>query len=1095
MAHVLETIVRISAEVGNGFSKVGSTLTELGSIVDGLSAELIDFGEESVGVYRDYEKNMQDAEVALSTTYGQGTQRLQRVMEQLDDKATGWAADTIFHTNDVSGSISEAAHAGWDYQQIMAGIPASMRLAQAGNLGLSKSVDYVVKSTNAANIGFENMDHWIDLWTYAANSSASDIGEFGDAMLRMGSTMRFAANPEELMTLIAVTADAGAVGSEAGTMIRNSFMRLIAPTDKAKDAMAEMGATSEEMSEILNDEALAAANAELASRGFTVFDQSTGELRPMLDIYSNLGDVLAGIAGGYDKISKNAETTELLGAIFPTRTITEALNLINAAADGYGGLYDQLMAGEAEGYGQYAAETMMDTLNGDIEIFESKVERLKQVLGEELKGQVEGVAGFLGNIADSIAELEPDKFAALTGAAETLALAGPGLLTAGTALRLIGLVFGTTGGAIAAGALAVAAGLGALIAWDAEQFDENFGTMNLDLAELDRNLDSLTTDGEDRLAAVDGYVKRLGELAEEYRNAADGFNQEITMATLTGKTLTKDERDQIVALGESMTAALIEGITTRRESDLALLNAVTPSADDMSSEDYDAYLSLFDMLGDYYGDLVEEASGIGVQMQQAILDALNNDGVIDQAEREAIQKYSDMLNNIEAQIAAQQDQASYYAELEKASRVSLDNIEEYMGELEENQRERLASVEDTYAGLIGDARTAYEAEHGKITDAEWESMGAYKLLATARDQAIKEVQDQVGQLAATAMQALLSDSDMGDTWQAVLNLAAGHPDGDFGDMDLVAAVARGMLPESFFDDLDALNRGSGPLGMSGSQFKEMLEPYIDVPGVKELYDLFGSGGIIEAIAGRYTENRSMYDDWGYNYVDVEQGTALPMPIRPYVEGEDAVAALQDQGVDVAVNGDTTEIQADLDGIEGQTLMEYLDGDATDLDLVITDRDGKILTEVVDGDTTELARAINQFQGQVVHVNIRAANGTLPGAGTGAKEGYATGGRATTASIFAEAGPEWAIPEEHTDRTAALLDAARAASGFTWPDLLGRLDATGDGGTRTSDQTFIYAPVIHAQDATGVEAVLRQDKDRLTKWWEEKRLRDALEVYQ
>ena len=65
-------------------------------------------------------------------------------------------------------------------------------------------------------------------------------------MLRMGGTMRFAANPEELMTLIAVTANAGAVGSEAGTMIRNSVMRLIAPTDKANKAMAELGATAEE---------------------------------------------------------------------------------------------------------------------------------------------------------------------------------------------------------------------------------------------------------------------------------------------------------------------------------------------------------------------------------------------------------------------------------------------------------------------------------------------------------------------------------------------------------------------------------------------------------------------------------------------------------------------------------------------------------------------------------------------------------------------------------------------------------------------------------------------------------------------------------
>ncbi len=39
------------------------------------------------------------------------------------------------------------------------------------------------------------------------------------------------------------------------------------------------------------------------------------------------------------------------------------------------------------------------------------------------------------------------------------------------------------------------------------------------------------------------------------------------------------------------------------------------------------------------------------------------------------------------------------------------------------------------------------------------------------------------------------------------------------------------------------------------------------------------------------------------------------------------------------------------------------------------------------------------------------------------------------SIFGEAGPEWAIPEEHSARTAALIDAVRRASGFSRADLV------------------------------------------------------------
>ena len=107
--------------------------------------------------------------------------------------------------------------------------------------------------------------------------------------------------------------------------------------------------------------------------------------------------------------------------------------------------------------------------------------------------------------------------------------------------------------------------------------------------------------------------------------------------------------------------------------------------------------------------------------------------------------------------------------------------------------------------------------------------------------------------------------------------------------------------------------------------------------------------------------------------------------------------------------------------------------------------------------------------------------------------YAEGGRATTASIFGEAGPEWAIPEEHSERTAALLDAARAASGFTWPDLLARYGGL-NANANNSPTTLVYSPVINAQDARGVDAVLQADKRRFERWFEERRMREAMEVY-
>lgn len=92
----------------------------------------------------------------------------------------------------------------------------------------------------------------------------------------------------------------------------------------------------------------------------------------------------------------------------------------------------------------------------------------------------------------------------------------------------------------------------------------------------------------------------------------------------------------------------------------------------------------------------------------------------------------------------------------------------------------------------------------------------------------------------------------------------------------------------------------------------------------------------------------------------------------------------------------------------------------------------------------------------------------------------------------EAGPEWAIPEEHSERTAQLLNAAREASGFTWQELLGQYGGLRSGNSEPT--TLIYSPTIYAENAAGVEQALQADKERLNKWFKSKKIRDEVEEY-
>lgn len=1233
-SQTLETVIAINARVGNGFSQVGATLTELGSMVNGISQQLINFGKDSVNVYREYEKSMADAQVALSTTYGRGTQQLNTVMSQLDVAATEWAATTIFHTNDVANAISEAAHAGWDFDQIMSGIPAAMQLAQAGGLDLSEAVNYIVKSTNAAGIGFEDMGHFIDLWAFAANSSASTIGEFGDAMLRMGSTMRFAGNTEELMTLIAVTANAGSVGSEAGTMIRNSMMRLIAPTDKAGKAMAQLGATSTETAALLGDEALAAANAELAAHGFSAFYQDgpqKGQMKNVLDIYRELYVALGDIAGGYENIDRNGDALGVLSAIFPTRTITEALTLLRGAAEGYDGLYEAMRGGDAEGYGQYAAETMMDTLDGKIETFESKVERLKQLVGEELSGQVEQATGFIGGMVDSLAAMDSDNLGALVTGLEVIAAAGPGLMLAGGAFRMIGYLL-TPAGGIGMGLIALTAAAAAIKQLEEADFAKNFGNLELDTQGIQSYVKSLGDDFKAAYTEVDGFKTALDNAVKSYQTASTTFSATLFQDMLTNTKLTEADKQQLQQLGIDMYTAVQEAITNSTAASMSYWQ--TLFGGDGTAEYDPAYAQIIELTNQAYEDALAEASSISEGLRAAMTSAFA-DGQISNDEYQNILSYMRSYNDAIARAAAEAQSEEDYIKmgkwLKQAQGASLEDIQTLATTATSERDQILADQEDRfqteyfraqYRGADAETLARAEALHQQE---QMRVNAAYdEFLFTLWDSQIQQSgqgenyaalagyaqQYMTGELTADTIMSMIKDSMGGSIyagdagWEPslkgtdraqlgrMMGYMIGSMGGDSGVQERIAyyegigdqamagrlrqMYAMEQLVNGFGQSMvlekpawDILNlssdyvntnqdeymvnginrKSTDALLLGGTDYsteiarrtiaalgdgKGSMSAYFDAVGqsVQEgtvraisSADLSRGAGreldnMLTQLSAAYDLERVLADSTSYlaqegnayrydfamwdllygeasshaeDYKitvpvepDFQEGEMpdmepIAVPIQPKVEGEDAMTSLQDQGVTVDVGADATELTATIDGADGQTLMEYVSGDATDLSMTITDQDGRVLTENVTGNAASLAAIINSYNGRTITVNI-----------TGRKL-FAEGGRATSASIFGEAGPEWAIPEEHSERTAALLNAAREASGFTWPDILARFGGL-NSNPDNQPTTIIYSPTIHAADATGVDQVLQEDKKRLDKWYEEKKMRDQLEVY-
>lgn len=1048
MAQTLETVIALRGRVDNSVALLGDRITLFGAQINRISRQVIRFGKDSLEVYKSYEQNMADAEAALRTgTYRDRAGELNSIMEKLNEHASEWARTTKFHTSDVSAAISEAAHAGWDYLDMLEGIPAAMLLAQAGGMDLEESLDYLVKALNATDTEFKDTNKLIDQWITGANLGATNAQEFGDAILRMGNTAMFADSTEELFTLLTVLANVGTTGSTAGTMLRNGMIRLVAPTTQARAAMELLGATSEEIEEALSDKSISKAAQELHELGFSAFDDA-GNLKPMLQVFKELDQVTAGLS--------EQRRDQLLSAIFPMRSITGALAILEASKENYGDLYEMIK--NSEGAAQIASDIQMDTLEGRMEIFKSKWEELKRITGERLAPKIEVGAEWLGGIIDSISTMDDAKFNALITGATTLAAAGPALLTVGGVLKLIGSL-GAAGG-YAAGIIALFAGIiGAgkyLSDLDKKALDGKFGNMSWDTTHIKNYIGEIGKEFDVAFGEIEKFKRGVEEAAETYQTSSESLSGELLSHYITKADFTDADKQKIYQLADQMYTSLDGAIKERAAQDMSLAAWLFDS--DNTDQNY---VDLIDLIYADYSESLVEAQRIGEDLRAALTDAFT-DGMTPE-EYEKIQQYMREYNEAMARAAAEAKSEEEYIEyqkmLRKAQTASLDDIQDIADEAAQKRDAQIAEAEDYYLAMRYRALYRGASEEGeeiKAIDAAWENKEA-------------QISSQYSDVISELWNTTIKQSDLTDIYKVT---------GDLADKYLSGAITGEQAS-------DALKEKYGGHSRTAGETRTIFER----KGVREslgeilIYELNSLGGydsVLDQIDNHEkagNKERAQYlrrliamegiiNDFNVNKpTEYSINKSFGQNMDYYVEpkrSEEKVSA--DLGIDPKLNNPNLFVMID---------------DAQD---VLNDNPGVWYVNPV----------IRGYSGQ------GGGTGGLSGGGGVGKEIstnmlYAEGGRATEPSIFGEAGAEWAIPEEHSERTAALLDAAREASGFTWPELIDR-----NGGMNANAEnvptTLVYSPTIYANDASGVEERLREDKKDLEKWWRNKQMEGDVASY-
>lgn len=412
---------------GSATKALGEGITDLGSAMTlGLTVPIVAAGGAATSVAASFDDAMSQVQGALGGASAD--------MDGLRDLALQLGADTVFSATESAQAMVELAKGGLTEAQIKGGaLAASMDLAAAGQLNLADAAATTVQMMGSFGLGAGDATRIANALAGAANASSADVSDLTQAMSQCSAQASLAGwSLEDTAAALALFADHGVKGSDAGTSLKTMLQRLAAPTDQAAEA--------------------------IAAYGLNIRD-SNGKMKDI----SGIADELTGKLGGLS----DAERDAALQTIFGSDASRAAAILMQSGSEG-------LAKYIAATNDATAAETMANAQKGELswalENMGGAVESASIAFGTALAPAITAVAGVIGNVAEAFASLPAG---VQTGIAVVLALVaalGPLLMVIGSvvaALPAISEGFAMLGGALAiplAPAAAVVAAIAAIAA-------------------------------------------------------------------------------------------------------------------------------------------------------------------------------------------------------------------------------------------------------------------------------------------------------------------------------------------------------------------------------------------------------------------------------------------------------------------------------------------------------------------------------------------------------------------------------------------------------------------------------------------------------
>lgn len=295
------------------------------------------------------------------------------IIKDLRTTAYRNARESIFDVDEAAQAYYYMGMAGWDAQEMLAGLPGVMNLAAAAGQDLKSTSDIVTDSITAFGLTADDVGYYTDILAQTSRRANTDVWKMGQTFKYIAPVAGIVgADVGDIATSIGIMADQGIKGSQAGTSLRKVFLNLSNPAGKARKTFKNLG--------------------------IDIFDAS-GNMRAWNDIVTEARDKWKDLS--------DEESLYYAESIAGKTGSTGWLALMNVTDEHYKELYDDIK--NANGAAKEMADTRIGAnLYGDLVKFNSAYNALNNTIYDEVKGPMREIVQWgtdaIDRISDAISE-------------------------------------------------------------------------------------------------------------------------------------------------------------------------------------------------------------------------------------------------------------------------------------------------------------------------------------------------------------------------------------------------------------------------------------------------------------------------------------------------------------------------------------------------------------------------------------------------------------------------------------------------------------------------------------------------------------------